>query len=121
MHLAVHDMQAHVIVLSFQQHVKHDALSMMQVTIRNAGHMVPHDHPLAARAMIETWGGKRAGCSASCQSCPSRVSKVVFSIWSADLFMELLELSCTVVMDLDQGQVCLVGPSAVVCFMSCSA
>ena len=48
-------MQAHVIVLGYQQHVNHDALNVLQVTIRNAGHMVPHDHPLAARAMIETW------------------------------------------------------------------
>ena len=28
-----------------------------QVTVRGAGHMVPHDQPLRARAMIETWVG----------------------------------------------------------------
>ena len=29
--------------------------SCVQVTVRNAGHLLPHDAPLAARSMIETW------------------------------------------------------------------
>ncbi|CAL8469775.1 g9317 [Coccomyxa elongata] len=40
---------------------QHDTLA--HIVIRNAGHMVPHDQPLVAQAMIEQWVDKAVGFS----------------------------------------------------------